>query len=329
MDTVDVDEATAQWLNQMADLLLSPSWQAPSIVDQATPLTTTPLTIDAVQTTEVVVNKANYPYLVDHVVNGVPVIPVVLVLEWFARAASDLAASGGLYLSELNGLQVLKGLTLDDFDTGDLELIVTTRVSEAGPRQVQLNLDLAQAGSPRLHYRCTAILRATRPAEQDVGDHSADTLVVRDGEVLAPSDLYGGVLFHGPAFQVLNHLEVDATGQTMQANLNGVLSMGWRGMELGGMGRHGDSWVSDPAALDGALQMALLWTERTLGGSSLPTSIGSIRLLRPPEDGQCSISLAARSTTKNKVVCDAVLRDSEGTVVAELSGIETHLLPGS
>src|SRR5690606_25975128 len=43
------------------------------------------------QVLELLVSEASDPYLDSHRVKGVPVVPVVLVLEWFARAARALA----------------------------------------------------------------------------------------------------------------------------------------------------------------------------------------------------------------------------------------------
>ena len=39
-------------------------------------------------------------------------------------------------------------------------------------------------------------------------------------------------------------------------------------------------WQTDAAALDGVLQLALIWGARALDGPSLPTGIGQIRILR-------------------------------------------------
>ena len=75
--------------------------------------------------------------------------------------------------------------------------------------------------------------------------------------------------------------------------------------------------------------MALLWTEHLLGGPSLPTAIGQLRVLQPPAHGRCLATLIGTDVTTNRVVCDVVFSDEQGRLVAELAGIETHVLPAA
>jgi hypothetical protein len=110
---------------------------------------------------------------------------------------------------------------------------------------------------------------------------------------------------------------VSTTG--LVAKLRGVAGRAWPP----------EPWVTDPALLDGALQLALLWTEQLLGKASLPTSIGRVRLFTGPPDAACTATLLGREATANRVVCDVLLCDETGAAVAELHGIETHVLPGT
>ena len=86
--------------------------------------------------------------------------------------------------------------------------------------------------------------------------------------------------------------------------------------------------LCDPAALDGGLQLALLWGQRVLGGASLPTGLGSYQEHQHnvnPENVRCS--LRKTRVEKTKAICDIQWADTTGTVLAELRGVETHLLP--
>ena len=129
---------------------------------------------------------------------------------------------------------------------------------------------------------------------------------------------YGNdVLFHGPAFQVVESVEaVSATG--LVATIAGVVGRQWPV----------EPWASDPAVLDGALQLALLWTDRLLGLASLPTGVGAVRWWQAPSIEPCTAILTGRSATPTKVVCDVLLTDRSGGLLAEVVGIETHVLPG-
>ncbi len=290
-----------QWLEELADLLLSPSWQAPVSVRSRDV---------CIETIPIVVNKATHPHLYDHAVDGSPVIPVVLVLEWFERAAFKVGFERGQHVQELTELQVLKGIVLDTFDDGaDLNVLVRVREAETG--EGHLLLDLALAGNPRLHYRAKAVLGPQTPSAQGI----APTLLEFDQPLSAPP--YGGVLFHGPAFQVLDAIGQNAKGNGLVATVRGVVDGGWPA----------EDWLSDPAALDGLLQLALLWTEQVTSGPSLPTKIGRVRLWQRPTTGGYSARLIHRGGGKHRAICDAVLYDNDGERVAELLGIETHVLP--
>jgi hypothetical protein len=228
---------------------------------------------------------------------------------------------------------VLKCLVADQYlSGGDLNLVVQARVTEASDDRTLLGLDLSVANSPRLHYRCTATLASGSPISvtstaqpllrSAEGGGRSDALAEGRGSLslgtnVANGNAYGGVLFHGPAFQVLQDASPTENGQTVDVMISGVLDKRWPA----------EDWVADPAALDGALQLALLWTEQELGVRSLPTSIETVSLVQPPKPGVYQASLQGRSTTTKKATCDVVLRDTDGNVVAELRGIETHALP--
>ena len=61
---------------------------------------------------DVSVDLARFPQLADHAVDGSPTVPVVFVLDWFARLAHEQAPA--LHLTALRELRVLNGLSLSD-----------------------------------------------------------------------------------------------------------------------------------------------------------------------------------------------------------------------
>lgn len=64
------------------------------------------------------------------------------------------------------------------------------------------------------------------------------------------------------------------------------------------------------------------------GPALLPTGIERIRMFGEPAGGPHTATLAGRSATSGRVVCDVVIRDGNGVVVLELLGVETHVRPG-
>ena len=250
----------------------------------------------------IVVSRDTHPHLADHTVDDAPVIPVAYAIEWFLRAAKTEVGDGQSV--GLRDVKVLNGVVANGFDEGlDLELRVVTPPEQG--RALRLAL-VDRSG--RRRYNCRAVLL----------DQDDATPPILDGAVTELPSIYeqGGVLFHGPAFQVLQgvrlHVGVGLTGL-----VTGVVDRGWPA----------EPWMTDPGVIDGALQLALLWSEHVLGGPSLPTSISLVRVLDRPRPGALRATLVGRSVTTSMVRSDVVVTNADGAVVVHLEGVETHALP--
>jgi hypothetical protein len=85
------------------------------------------------------VSKASHPYLADHAIGGVPVVPVVLAAEWFARVASALRPD--LQLAAVNDVKVLRGIKLSGFESdGDWFEVIAREASNGTGALVTLEL---------------------------------------------------------------------------------------------------------------------------------------------------------------------------------------------
>ncbi len=263
----------------------------------------------------IVVDLAHHPQLIDHAVDGVPVVPVVFAAEWFSRLAQEHRPD--LHLVRLSELRVLSGLVVQNFVRGgNLNLSVSVIGSDLLANGALLTLQLTDTSTGRSHYRCTAELATTEPETRGWKDH-ADAEAI-DGEPWTAEIYFGDVLFHGPAFRIIEAISA-VSDRGIDASCWGVRAAAWPN----------EAWVTDPALLDGALQLALLWTERLLGSPSLPTSIGSVELFSSPTIGQHAVSLRGRHRSAHKVTCDVEIRSADGEIVARLEGIETHARPRS
>ncbi len=66
-----------------------------------------------------------------------------------------------------------------------------------------------------------------------------------------------------------------------------------------------------------------------LGGPTLPTGIGAVRLFTSgPVAGPLRGVLTGTSAGRGKAVSDIAFVDGDGRLVAEFTGVETHALPG-
>ena len=131
------------------------------------------------------------------------------------------------------------------------------------------------------------------------------------------SPIYGDVLFHGPAFQVIRDIE-GASEEGIRGTLDGVGRAGW----------DWDAWHTDVAALDGGLQLALLWARAHLGGASLPMGIGGLHLhVQRPLTGRVQCAVRCRKTSSTRAFADLVFTAADGTPLAELRQVELILRP--
>lgn len=254
---------------------------------------------------ELVVDAVGYPFLTDHRIREQPVLPVVLALEWFARAARATGLDGPL---RMDSVRVLRGVQLSRFSTGGERLKVQCRRTAAALSCQLLDAEgglryaaeLASASLP---------LGPSPPRSNSAGGWPWPLEAVYGPQASAH-------LFHGPAFRVLRSLDW-RTAAGGAATLVGTAVIGWGG----------GPWHLDAAALDGALQLAILWGHAVAGRPSLPTGIGQVavaRPARPDESLRCTVRQGSHGP--HSFTCDLWLESGE-ELLAVLRDVEMHFLP--
>jgi NADP-dependent 3-hydroxy acid dehydrogenase YdfG len=258
---------------------------------------------------EIRVNSRSHGYLADHDIAGTPVVPIAMALEWMAAAAAEALADGGpIALADIN---VYRKIALDRFGNGGHRLRVRGGHDQApgastpgcsAPGNATKWLELV-GDNDAPHYRASVVTRtsAAEPSSWTVALEPVDRAQIYDGHVL----------FHGPRFHAIHALEgVSAAGAA--ATVVGARERGW-GEE---------HWRTDPLAVDGGLQLALLWAERALGHASLPMGIGEYRVHRSGlVDTPVRCVVRAREVRDAQAVCDIALIDADQSVRAELLGV--------
>lgn len=244
-----------------------------------------------------VLEAERHGFLADHRIARDPVLPVVLVKEWFARAARiQRPAARSLEIGEL---QVLKGVVLARFPARparfDIELAPAEDGFEARLRDAEGQL--RYAARIRLDGGLPAAARA--PSEAEVAS-------------LAAAAVYGDHrLFHGPAFQTLRQV-----GALSEAGCHAVIGT------TADRGWPGTGWAVDPAALDGCLQLARLWALARSGQPSLPGRVGRCRVHRLAGPGQsyfCRMTSRMVDAWKSEHAFELLL---DGELAIELAGVE-------
>ena len=249
------------------------------------------------------IDQRSHPFLADHQIQDVPVLPVVEALEMFLRCArAQDNAPPHLVCADL---KVLRGVRLDGFFGAGNALTVRPRGEGV--------FELTGPGGV-LHYQATVLpdAHAGRAAAP-----FADLEPLHEAPWNAP-DIYETMLFHGPAFQVIR--EVGGISDAgICGTVTGILERQWRD----GF-RHSDSGM-----LDGGLQLARLWGYHSLGKPTLPARIGEIRATDAyAGNGPVTCLVAGRTAGGSKIVCDVEFRSSGGDLVASMSDVEMYAVPG-
>ncbi|MDH4134660.1 MAG: SDR family oxidoreductase, partial [Gammaproteobacteria bacterium] len=114
-------------------------------------------------TVEVHVDQRSHPYLADHRINGVEVVPMVLAVEWFMRAAH--ACCPNLVLAAVQQVKVLRGIKLKGYaERGDRFVVGARLISSATGKMIAVEL---RGEGNVLHYSATVKMaeHATLPPQ--------------------------------------------------------------------------------------------------------------------------------------------------------------------
>jgi NAD(P)-dependent dehydrogenase (short-subunit alcohol dehydrogenase family) len=254
---------------------------------------------------QVTVVEPAYSHLADHRLGGVPVVPIATVLDWFAGAARAWRPRASQLI--LRDVRVLGKISLPGLANGGHRLILRGHqaTAEDGPA---LDLDLRDEGG-RPRYRASVATVPLNPT----------------GTWLAPGDLvpldhpYDGTpLFHGTAFQAIRGTP-GVSPQGAEGIVAGCRALGWDTA----------SGQLDPGALDGCLQLALLWARQAGVGHTLPMGVRECRVYRLGTlEAEARCVVRAVRVGEEGGTCDVALIDADGQPRVELAGVELVRRPG-
>ena len=94
-------------------------------------------------------------------------MPVVLVVEWFARAAR--AARPGLHFVACEDIKVLRGISLSSFEAGEGFKVLVDQLSNGDGAVLRLEL---RSLSGTRHYCAKARMAATKAEPLNLGQNS-------------------------------------------------------------------------------------------------------------------------------------------------------------
>jgi NAD(P)-dependent dehydrogenase (short-subunit alcohol dehydrogenase family)/acyl carrier protein len=265
---------------------------------------------------ERVLDLAEHPVLESHVLDGRPVLPLALTLEWLAHAA--LHENPGLTFHGCDDLRVLHGVTLEG-PAPTLRVLAGKAVKKDGVYRTIAELHGSRGdGRDVVHARAEVILAADLPPAPPPRPVES-----RPSSLVTPEEVYSRVLFHGPAMQCIEKVEVcddhGAAGLLRAA----PAPTEWLRRPLR------QKWIADPLVLDGGFQMMILWGFARTGALGLPCHVARYRQYRRtfPADG-ARVVLAGTKATSLSAVADLEFQSKDGQVIACMDGLECTLDAG-
>ncbi len=259
-----------------------------------------------------VISLESDPWIGEHRIGGVPVLPLACATEMCAETAaliwSDWQVIG------LTDLRALAGIRLEGESPVHVELVgMGSEHADASGFFARVELR-GKGETARAHYR-TSVQMLPKGAPFVADD---DTMATAN-EVLrfapASSDLsarkiYREMLFHGPAFQLMKRLEgLDDRG----------IGIAVKDSRPGSFGPGG--WLFDPGLLDTAAQLAWVWSMVTRGEPALPNAIGRAVRLGQGAAHRMVLRLRPESGPK-QVLADVVVANDAGEPILLIEALE-------
>ncbi len=264
------------------------------------------------------------PFLHDHAMNGIPVLPGVMGIEGFSIAAKHI---GTVLASSKSELVVGK--------LEDIHFLAAFKFYRNEPRRVTWIVRAVREPAGLVVY---VTLESTRALKHHAGEHMRHFtgkvhLVKKETELqeittqapewngsytVKAEDIYR-LYFHGPAFQVLEGVQLSGTSVLgkLNKNLPSIL--------------HTDhALLSTPTLVELCFQTAGIWEIGKTGTMGLPRSIESLTLYRQSINGaHIYAEVKPIQTDADGLHFDARVVDSKGRLYLELVDYRTTPLPVS
>ncbi|MCG8377998.1 MAG: SDR family NAD(P)-dependent oxidoreductase [Proteobacteria bacterium] len=250
---------------------------------------------------------SSYAFLTSHVMNGQAVLPVAVILEWFAHGALHL--NPGMQFHGFDDFRVLKGVTLKADENIHLSILAGNMVFKETCAYVPVELRSNE------HLHASAVVVLADSYEKNVLpklEAVAGNYQFKQGEYYK-----NGQLFHGQHLQGIKEI-LHCSDKGIVANVNSAPAPSeWMSQPIR------SNWLTDPLVLDSAFQMMILWSFEQQGIGSLPTAISHYRQYQRsfPKNGSRIVAEVIKHTN-NRANASIEFIDNEGKLIAIMDGYE-------
>jgi len=243
------------------------------------------------------------PYLDDHALSGVSILPVVLAFEAVAQVASVLL---GAIPRIIDGAVLREAITVPHGQKASIRIAALRRSNE----HIDVAIRTASTQFMVDHQRCVVRAEGDEGKLQS-GPQELEALVKRAALTESPlaldpdTDLYGRILFHGNRFQRIRSYRL-LNARECVAEIAPTGDSRWFGEY-----QPGELLLGDPGARDAALHalQACVPHRRVL-----PVAVGRVELGRIATGAPLLVVARERHRTRNTYFYDLEIRDREGVI---------------
>ena len=246
-------------------------------------------------------------FLNSHVMNGQAVLPVAVIIEWFAHGALHL--NPGMQFHGFDEFRVLKGITLKENENINLKIMAGVMFQQGNLSLVPVELRSGEI----LH--ASAVMVLVDAYEKNV---LPKLQAVKGAYQYQQGEYYqNGQLFHGQHLHGIREV-THCSEKGIVANVDSAPPpTAWMKQPIR------SSWLTDPLILDSAFQMMILWSFEQQGIGSLPTAIAHYRQYHRsyPKAGAKVIADVIEHTD-HRANASIEFIDDNGQLIALMEGYE-------
>jgi NAD(P)-dependent dehydrogenase (short-subunit alcohol dehydrogenase family) len=255
------------------------------------------------------------PYLIDHCMDGKPVLPAAGAVEYMAEFVA--AGYPEWRLAELRDVRMLQGIVMEGRNARDILLRARSSThSEAGQQAV--TVEILDPARKTAHYRATAILMTELPPAPQ---GQADGLPA--GEHITAERAYSEFLFHGPRFRLITDIP-----NLTDRGIDALVKPSSPALFLEGVPASA-YWLFDPGLVDTGPQLAFAWARVHRDKGALPSRFGRLaRYGEGPITGPLRLVMRLKPAPhEHGLLYDAQFIDAAGRVRLEVVDGESTMSP--
>ncbi len=261
-------------------------------------------------------------YLKDHAIDTIPYFPAVMGIESFAEA-SDLLFPG-MNIRAMRDIKFLVPIKIMKNKPVDIFITVTKKgvsgddiILTASIETEFFNKDGIKLGDNKLHFHGEVVLSKEKfQMKKDSVDGKYKAVITefkKSGKSLYDKKAIYKRFFHGPRFQVHGGV-IDI----MNREVLGALAV--PDGEIFTFVKN-PKFMTDPLAIESALQNSGIYSMSLMGIHSLPDAVGELKFKKIPDGAKDLMILSLFTGDEgDRQVYDTKIMDSAGNVFSEMKG---------